>query len=275
MDWKKYTGGGGLAMESNASVLTFYMYRAQTAGTTPPSNANAASIGGIMWYLHTDIAYCKTCSNIRPYGIDRIARYKVQTKATQPLRLAGMNFGLTLSFEDGKCESLVDCDDTFAKYGYFVGCNSLSSGYPYPNYPVYYTGALYSLPGGCTAYEKDWKSLECRHDQPGGLCQGVPTGNGTCTWSYTEAGTVTLDELVGITNYTAFKESGGEEYDNSSDTGVHMTFWDGLHNLEANAARVKKLDALFKEKFPDMPSDKELPTPPCDFKQREFLSKFA
>jgi len=119
------------------------------------------------------------------------------------------------------------------------------------------------------------KSLECKRGQPGGLCQGVPTGTGTCTWSYTEAGAVTLNELEGITNYTAFKEAGGEEYNMELDKGVNMDFWDNRVGKKASAARIEKLDALFVEKYPDMPSDKKLPIWPfCDF-SKEVYSKHS
>ena len=46
-----------------------------------------------------------------------------------------------------------------------------------------------------------------------------------------------------------------------------------MKDPKANAARVKALDALFKEKFPGMPSDEDLPAPPCDFNQGRFTVK--
>jgi len=264
--WTKYNGSKVLGTKSEAPVLTFYMYRAIDMNNYPPSNANLGSIGAILWYLHNEVVTCQTCPQVRPGGIERIARYKVQARATQPLFDAGMNFGATVNFNHGRCTTPGGCADIFATYGYVVGCNNLSS-------DASYSGAMYSLPGACSELTRDQKSLECKHGQPGGLCEGVPTGNGTCTWSYTEAGEVSLNELEGITNYTAFKELGGEEYTPKSDKGTDMDFWDGLHDPKANAMRITKLDALFKNDFPDLPSEKELPAPPCNFNKEKFLVK--
>jgi len=250
--------------DSEAPVLTFYMYRAMDAGDDPPENSSLSSIEAILWYLHTVVASCENgCKIARHDGLERIARYKVLTKATQPLFLAGLNFGPYHTFKQGQRTGPVHCNETFAEYGYVVGCQNLSSASDF-----HYSGAFYSLPAKCLAAQRNLRSLECKRGQPRGLCQGVPTGSSTCTWSYTEAGVVTIDELEGIANYTAFKELGGEEYSMQLDKGVNLTFWDDRGGKKASAARVEKLDALFKEKYPDMPTDKDLPIwPQCNFNE--------
>merc|ERR1719419_1338007 len=232
------------------------------AGDHAPANSSLGSIEAILWYFHTLLASCERgCKIARQDGLERIARYMVQTKATQSLLSAGMNFGPYCTFEQGQCTGPGDCSEIFAEYGYVIGCQNLSSGSDF-----HYGGAFYSLPPRCRVAQRNLRSLECNGDQPGGLCQGVPTGSGTCTWSYTDAGVVTIDELEGIANYTAFKELGGEEYNMQLDTGINMTFWDDRGGKKASAARVEKLDALFKKKYPDMPTDKDPPMGlQCDF----------
>mmetsp|Transcript_68035 Transcript_68035/g.142064 ORF Transcript_68035/g.142064 Transcript_68035/m.142064 type:complete len:559 (+) Transcript_68035:133-1809(+) len=273
VNWVSYKPSPATVNASEADVHSFYMYRATGQNSYPLKNVNTADLGGVMWYIHNEVVSCvyQDCDNVRRFGIDRIRRYKVQTKATQPLVDIGMNFGLRYAFDLGRCTGPWVCEDQFDKYGYFVGCNNLSSGFPFPTWDVYYAGIWYSLPGSCSNKKFMDESIECRLDEPGGMCKGTPTGNGTCTYSYEEAGVILLDDLVGLDNYTAFKEAGGEEYNATLDEGVNMTFWNGLNNTEANAARVKAVDQMFKEKYPDMPSNEELPPPTCDFNIKRFF----
>mmetsp|Transcript_40386 Transcript_40386/g.116062 ORF Transcript_40386/g.116062 Transcript_40386/m.116062 type:complete len:276 (+) Transcript_40386:1-828(+) len=252
------------------------MYRAQAKNSYPMENVNTGSLGGMMWYLHNEIVSCayNDCDKVRRYGISRITRWKVYMKATQPLYKAGMNFGLRYAYDIGQCTGPWPCDDQFAKYGYFVGCNDLSAGFPFPDFPVYYNGTWYSLPGSCSEKVFTEQSMECRKDQPGGRCpkNEKPTGKGTCTYSYEPAGEISLDELEGLdVSYEDFKAAGGMEYNKTTDVGVNMTFWNNLNNTEANAERVSAADALFKQKYPDMPSEAELPPPPCDFDLKKFF----
>jgi len=250
--------------ESEAPVLTFYMYKVIGADDQAPANSSLGSIEAILWYLHTWVASCnRGCETARQDGLLRIARYMVMTKATQSLFSAGMNFGPYHTFKQGQCAGPKDCNEIFEEYGYVIGCQNLSSGSDF-----HYDGAFYSLPPKCRVAQGNLRGVECKGGQPGGLCQGVPTGSGTCTWTYTEAGVVTIDELEGIANYTAFKELGGEEYSMQFDKGINMTFWDDRGGKKASAVRLERLDALFKEKYPDMPTDKDLPLGPrCDFNE--------
>merc|ERR1711957_928437 len=110
------------------------------------------SLGGVLWYLHNEIV----CHCPKLYGLKNIRRYKVQTRATQPLYDKGMNFGVRHAFDLGKCTGPVwghdTCDkDAWSRYGYIVGCNDMVNGaFPFPEWRVKYPGAAwYSVPGNC------------------------------------------------------------------------------------------------------------------------------
>mmetsp|Transcript_36701 Transcript_36701/g.114228 ORF Transcript_36701/g.114228 Transcript_36701/m.114228 type:complete len:464 (+) Transcript_36701:3-1394(+) len=271
--WKIYDGSPALNESSKAPLLTFYMYRAQGPNDYPVRNVNTATLGGLMWYVHNEVVSCAygDCEYVRRFGINRIVRYKVQTRATRPLYKAGMNFGLRYAYDHGQCTGPWVCEDQFEKYGYFVGCNNLSAGFPFPDWPVYYSGAWFSLPGPCSSKQWEEQNYFCQLDQPGGSCQGPPTGAGTCTYALSKAGEISLDELEGIDDYRSFKEDGGEEYNKTTDEGVNMTFWNEINNTQRNAERVKMANDLFKEKYPHLPSDEDLPPPPCDFDKAKFF----
>mmetsp|Transcript_2320 Transcript_2320/g.5776 ORF Transcript_2320/g.5776 Transcript_2320/m.5776 type:complete len:422 (-) Transcript_2320:118-1383(-) len=271
--WKTWKPDVSVESVSKAPVHTYYMYRATGPQTYALSNVNSASLGGVMWYVHNEVVSCiyQDCDQVRRYGIDRIRRYKVQTRATEKLWKAGLNFGIRYAFDLGQCTGPWVCNDQFNKYGYFVGCNNLSSMFPFPNWPVYYSGAWYSLPGACSEMQYKGSTLDCQADQPGGLCTGTPTGQGNCTYSVEDAGEVLLNDLENITNYEAFKLDGGEEYNKTTDVGINMTFWNGINDTKANAKRVRVVDQMFKAKYPDMPSDAQMPPPKCDFDLKKFF----
>lgn len=272
-DWVKYNGSEALNKSSEAELMTFYMYRASGSNNYPLMNVNAADMAGVMWYIHNEVVSCvyNDCQQVRRFGIDRIRRYKVSYRATQPLLDAGMHFGIRYAFDSGVCTGPWVCETQFAKYGYFVGCNKLTSGFPFPTWPVFYDGIWYSLPGSCASQKYMDQSMECRADQPGGFCEGTPNGTGTCTYHTEDAGYIFLDELVNLTNYTAFKEAGGEEFNQTLDVGINMTFWNHMNDTEANAKRVEAANDLFKKKYPNMPHDDDLRAPPCDFDKEKFF----
>eukprot|EP00416_Gambierdiscus_australes_P034125 CAMPEP_0171106366 /NCGR_PEP_ID=MMETSP0766_2-20121228/64604_1 /TAXON_ID=439317 /ORGANISM="Gambierdiscus australes, Strain CAWD 149" /LENGTH=427 /DNA_ID=CAMNT_0011567451 /DNA_START=68 /DNA_END=1351 /DNA_ORIENTATION=+ len=271
--WYVHQDSPTLQEASKAPMLTFYVYRAQNDQVYPMESVNVASLGGVLWYLHNEVVSCNygDCQYARRFGIDRIVRYVLRMRATTPLLQAGMNFGLRYAYDFAKCTGPWDCEKEYQKYGYFVGCNNLSSGFPFPNFPVFYTGAWYSLPGPCGEKDYRHKYPFCRKDQPGGHCQGEPSGTGDCTYSIEVAGEIRLDELEGIRNYQEFILAGGQEYNSTSDEGVDMSFWDGLNDTVANALRVEKADKLFQMKYPNMASDAQLPPPSCDFDEGRFF----
>lgn len=251
---------------SEAPLYTYYIYRVMANQTYAPENVNVANLPGVLWYLHNEVVI----TSPRKFGIMKIVRWKIQTKAPKPLFDAGMNFGVRYAFDVGMCTGPWYCGQMFQKYGYFVGCNKLGD-FPFPTFPVYYpNGTWYSLPGPCPLKRFTDHSDQCKQEQPGGRCQGTPTGTGTCTYDLEEAGEIDIDELEGIDDYDDFVSSGNREYDPFQDKGTGLSFWNNVNDTAANAARVKKASDLFQEKYPDMPEDKDMPSPPCDFDFEKF-----
>jgi len=171
---------------------------------------------------------------------------------TQALAKLNMTFGVRFAWDTQECTgagpwaSSEECDAQFKKYGYFVGCNNLGS-YPFPTaakgYPVHYPEAVwYSLPGK-------------------GRCHGRPTGEDNCTYSFEEAGNVTIDELVGIQDYWRINL----EYDENADHGWGFSWWDHKYDDLACRQRWLHVRDVWARKYPDEESDEDLPAPSCDF----------
>jgi len=241
----------------------FYMYRVQNDQDYAPENQNMANLAGAMWYLHNEIVNNRL---ERRYGKTRIQRFKVKTKATQPLADTGLDFGVRYAFDAGNCTGPYDCGKQFDHYGYFVGCNYVDQ-FPTSQWAkkVHYPNATwYSLPGKCSSRRYYEHTEECELEEPGGAC-GDPTGQGNCTYSYEEAGEISIDELEGIADFRAFARAGGWEYNNGTDRGVHMTFWDDKYNDTACLRRLHRAQALFDQLYPNDTLEEELPAPPCDF----------
>merc|ERR1711879_403362 len=102
------------------------------------------------------------------------------------------------------------------------------------------------------------------------------TGMPDCTWTYEEAGELNIDELVGITpKYRSHKDfcaAGCLEYVKYGvgvDHGKCIHWWDKKKDDERNMWRIEKTDRMFKAKYPDAVSDKELPIK-CDFNYDSF-----
>ncbi|CAE8610519.1 unnamed protein product, partial [Polarella glacialis] len=173
------------------------------------------------------------------FGMSRVLRYKVHTRATQPLIDKGMNFGVRYAYDMGKCTGPGKYLDHWESYGMVVGCNALGS-YPFPNYTEYklfpYPGAVwYSLPGNCGSMEWNQADADCRAEQV------TPTGAGNCTYSYEAAGEISLGEL---------DSQQGDNRDN---------FWreaDGKSCLTCTSC-------LREERYPGDLKDTDLQTPPC------------
>jgi len=291
-----------LLSPSPAPLYTFYMYRAQSDVAYPPLNANTASLGGVLWYLQNEVV--NRCDSGRGRGekgyrrfkISRILRYKVQTRATAPMHKQGMNFGSRVAFDFGKNTGAFypwdDMKKNYEVYGYNVGCSKLGDNgatSPYPKCPsnegraegfcpVQYPDAYwYSMPGPCPEQDIKHKSAKCQSDSPGGYCKGTPTGQGNCTWSFEDAGEVNIDDVVGITakygNHQNFCRKNCLEYvkyGRYKDKGRCVNFWDSRMDVKKNQERMDKIDAAFKKKYPDMPSEKDLPVPQCSFKKQQF-----
>ncbi|CAE7715314.1 miaA, partial [Symbiodinium sp. KB8] len=255
-----------LTEPSKAPLLTYYVYRAESADSDYFDNVNVGNLAGTLWYLHNEVVWMTP----RKFNITRLQRFKVSSRAPQPLYNLGMNFGVRYAYDAAQCTGPWNCDLSYGRYGYFVGCNNLGE-FPFPTYQIYYEGAKwYTLPGPCPANTWQEKDAKCIKDQPGGLCEGTPTGAGDCTYSIEHAGEISIDEMTGIEDYGRFISEGHVEFNKADDEGDGLEFWNKMNDTEANAERMAKVDKLFKDKFPDMPSDADLPSPTCDFRMEQF-----
>mmetsp|Transcript_28794 Transcript_28794/g.82436 ORF Transcript_28794/g.82436 Transcript_28794/m.82436 type:complete len:641 (+) Transcript_28794:202-2124(+) len=267
------------AEPSKAPLYTFYMYRTQNNQNYPPLNQNLANVAGTLWYLHNEIVWHIP----RRFNKTRIQRFKVQTRAPEALYEKGMNFGVRFAFDSGKCTGPFwkggnekSCNKDWDTYGYFVGCNAVGS---YPTYQwrnkVHYQNAIwYSLPGACPDVKYHQHDATCTQQMPGGACPpGVtPTGTGDCTYTFEEAGEITISDLDGIGIYSEFIKAGGQEFNQWYDRGVHNSFWNYKYNDLACSLRVQAFNKLFSDKYPDLPKDEDLPPPICDFHEFAYYS---
>jgi len=229
-----------------------------------------ASLAGAMFYLHNEIVWHVP----RRFNKTRLQKFKVTTRATQPLIDKKMNFGTRVAFDRGMCTGPFDCDKEWNIYGYYVGCNKAGS-FPTAQWgkTCRYPGAVwYSFPGSCPSAEFNSHTNECILTEPGGHCPpGVePTGAGDCTYQYELVGEISLDELDGIGSYTSFIAKGGREYNKWLDRGLQNNFWNKKYDEKACKARIKAAEALFKTKYPDVELDEDLPAPECDFNYWRF-----
>lgn len=236
-----------LLRPSDGKLMDFVMYRAQNDANYPLENVNAGNLEGIMWYLQNEVLSGVYGPGPK-FGITRILRIRVQVRATQPLLDKGMNFGIRVAFDSGKCTG-PDCAMDWHDYGYNVGCNKLGD-WPFPTYDTHFEGGIwYSLPGSCPSLSYLHKSDDsaCKMNEPGGKCSGVPTGAGDCTWNYENAGELQLTEL-----YRETRE---------------RSFWAGNSNAE-NRRKVQVAKELFAAKYGPDP-----PVPPCDFDEAKIFGR--
>jgi hypothetical protein len=245
------------------------------------ANINAADLAGVMWYLHNEIV--PSVGINRKYNITRIWRFKITMKTTwEFFNVHRRQFGGFVAFDNGRC-TVPHSDKIWNHFGFIPGCQfqnmdpeeRQSSSYfslsktrfegCHPDRAPFCNGSVwYSLPGPCPSERFDGKNPECKQAMPGGLCRQA-TGDRNCTYSYETAGYIDIDELVGIRDYKAFFMDGNREYSHKTDSGVGCTFWNGKNDAKLCQERMDKVQALFKKRYPDLPSCDELPPPPCDF----------
>lgn len=285
---------------SSAPTMTYYIYRSQgPAGTStyPFENVNAASLGGVMWYLHNEIIFtCHGAGGIlgsrgggsgivgeRKFNITRILRRKVTMKATQTLIEKNMHFTVLHSYDAGQATGPFRADHKgegeWNQFGYTVGCGRIG-GYPHEDWKsgkTYPDAIWYSFPGPCPSMKYYKETEMCKKQQPGGRCQpGVmPTGEGTCTYQYEDAGEIDINELVGITpkwkNRAEFCTQCKSEGTEHSRGGCGLNFWgNGIWDREANHKQVRLALELFEKKYPGSTKDSGLTAAPCDFDNGRF-----
>mmetsp|Transcript_19971 Transcript_19971/g.54432 ORF Transcript_19971/g.54432 Transcript_19971/m.54432 type:complete len:779 (-) Transcript_19971:324-2660(-) len=244
---------------------TFYVYRAQDESTYKDQNVNAANLAGVLWYLHHEVVM--ECP--RKFGITRIRRLKVTMQNTCDLyKETKTQFGPYVAFDSGRC-GVDGCEKAYYKYGSIIGCQHMPfdtgifSGYcEYPNCGY---ARWYSFPGPCTKMPVGKKTEECKADDPGGFCESV-TGERDCTYHFEEAGDLSLDELYKTTTqYYPWKEfcKSQLEYNNKTDYGIGVKFWNGIYNPARCMSRYLNITAAFKRKYPHL--EETLPEPHCDY----------
>jgi hypothetical protein len=276
--------------------LTFYMYMATSKPSDgsfyPPANNNAASLAGVLWYLHNEVV--KTCDGSgflasggapgdRKFGIALIRRVKITMKTTLPLKAAGMKFGPLQSFDSGETTgphlySALDGVGTgfvstkeWADFGFNVGCGYLGE-WPHDTEPGGWTSGTsypdciwYSLPGPCPEMRRADATQSCKISQPGGLCAS-PTGQGNCTYAYEDAGFIDIDTLVGIKPKWSSRKEYCEEC--KVEGGPYVPPFEGTCGLDfwgpniwtdksGDTARVQKALDAFEAKYPKCTGSKD------------------
>lgn len=267
-----------LVKNSTAPLMTFHLFRVQSdTNYSCCANADLTTAGAAMFYLHNEIVWHAKSRSGTNFADPktRIVRYKVMTKATQPLFDLGMNFGVMNEFDITECTGPFECEN-FKRFGYTVGCENWVEGsaanFPHQKWNTlnkYPEAAWFSLPGPCPMAKLGQKSKGCLETQPGGKCPGEmePNGQGDCTYNTQYAGEIKIDKLVGISDYQNFVASGGREYDPLTDQGVHLNFWDGRFDSVLNEWRTRKLMQLFDDTYP---SERTIDAPECDFNKWKF-----
>jgi len=241
----------------HAPLHEFYMYRATKPGDFdkfPVGQINTANMDGLIWYLMNEVVtnYSKGSRCPRKFGISEIHRMRVRSRATPELAAEGMSFGARFAYDfgecmgrcfpDNMCTSNDDCDFHYRKYGFVPGCNRFTDKWPFPNLDT-------ATPGGI------WYSLPLS-----GRCEGVPTGAKDCTWSFEDAGVISLLEL--------------ESLSHGSDNCCHghcTNFWVDQYKVGAAGWKVNQALDLFHKKYPSMPRDLE--PAPCDFNRVKWYAQ--
>jgi len=233
------------------------MYRAQNDENHKDDliigNLNAASLPGVLWYLHHEVVMVSP----RKFGISRIRRIKITMTNTCDLHAKNRTlFGPYVAFDSGKCH-VQNCADVWNQFGFAVGCQHIPfntgmwAAYCKPPYCHY--AHWYSLPGQCPEQNFNQKTEQCRALSPGGSC-GIVNGARDCTYHAEDAGEVRLDEL--------YQSGGGLDYNNQTDTGDGVTFWDGIYDPGKCKWRYDTIVDHFRTKYPQFPPT--LPEPMCD-----------
>jgi len=275
--------------------FSFYVYRSQNYGVEYPlQNANTASLGGALWYLHNEIV--STCRGDgtkqrkwgdRKFSVGRMRRYKVTYVATQPIQRKGMSFGPLKSFDFGEATGPHRGSNSYGKdsgylsapewdeFGYILGCGYLGE-WPHQDWTSakgYPEAIWFSMPGACPTKPFDKWDGRCMRDYPGGWCSS-PTGQGNCTYSFEEAGEIDIDTLVGIKpkwgSRAEFCSRCGSEGGPWGRGGCGLRFWDNIWDRNKDTWRFDRAVQMFKDKYPDSPTEYDLPVPKCDFDRRKY-----
>eukprot|EP00933_Yihiella_yeosuensis_P022475 TRINITY_DN17703_c0_g1_i2.p1 TRINITY_DN17703_c0_g1~~TRINITY_DN17703_c0_g1_i2.p1 ORF type:complete len:486 (-),score=72.24 TRINITY_DN17703_c0_g1_i2:33-1490(-) len=150
-----------LTRPSNASLMTFHLYRVQSDEDFPCcANNDMTTLPGALFYLHNEIIWHPKKRSGTFFSIPktRIVRYKVQTRATQPLYDLGMDFGVMNAFDITQCTGPYKCEN-FERFGYTPGCENWIKGSP-ANFPHEQWDDINKYPGAEWAAGAIWTWLE-------------------------------------------------------------------------------------------------------------------
>lgn len=241
---------------TKAPLRSFYIYRSDAPNKTFLDGMEATNAIGQILRLHKEVVW----QEWPHWGyISRIRRLKLTLRATRPLLERNMHFGPLETIDSGRCEAFSwhdygFCTALLEKYGSVVGCKHEFDS-PRWNWEDPTGGQLvneviwYSLPGPCSDRFFEDRDAACMQLDPGGRCEGIPTGTSDCSYSVEPAGEIGINELASIEDYEAFYRNGGREYDRDTDRGVKTSFWDHIGDAEAARRRTQVMLSLFKKKF--------------------------
>lgn len=211
---------------TNASLHSFYLYRSGPPHETFLDGMDAANAVGAIIRLHLERITHRLHAPDR-FGVTRLRRLKVQIRATAPLLQRHMDFGPLSIIDGGQCEGFIYggtgfCSAGREKYGSVVGCKMIFEhpvwGWGDPTGGCLAKDAIwYSLPGPCSDHLWNHRTAACVEKDPGGRCEGVPSGAEDCSFSVEPAGEIGINELAGIEDYESFYNEGGREYDETTD----------------------------------------------------------
>jgi hypothetical protein len=253
--------------------LTFYVYRLQVDNRTGTlQNGSFADLETVMARLHAEVGEQRGEHAASVLSV-RIHRLRLTMKTTWSLFGAyGRQFGPYVEFDrHGRCV-VPECDKFWAEFGFPVGCQLRTfEGFAYgTSGPVHVTdqvaeaaSAEYSLPGLCPSGACSGGAEAAQ--VPGGACT-VVTGAPDCTYHVEEAGSVGVDELMGVTDPAPFRRGSRRMYDPETDEGIGCSFWDGRSVARQCASRVSKVKSIFKSKY-HLPDCDLLAPPLCDADQ--------
>lgn len=242
-------------------VVSFRVYRAidsrllggsfGDAGTRL-GNTNAASAGGVLGYLHSEVipSFAVPPTGRRLNDIDAIAVFEVHLRNGSGARIfhsydppsEAILFGPYMAFNNGVAMP-PQARDQIARFGAYVGIQDQG------NHPRHaYPGDWFSFVGACPLSPWRRNDVTGQREKPSpcptpialeDICpaSGRPDGTPSCQYTYTYLGYVRLDDLVGITSkahplckegekkracvdYTDFRRNGGIEYSAGPSTMV-------------------------------------------------------
>jgi hypothetical protein len=286
-------------------VISFYLYRAAGDTDYPLENVNVGDLAGVLWYLHNEIVGAPvrkySIDRIKRYKIKMkpvVEFWNVHHTNFGPFMAYDAARCSTPACKEvyGLYGYILGCQPvTPGRSGYEAMEDTMSKKACAPKDISCRSPMWYSLPGPCPLKkissetikeqtkdhgienqvdkhlvansEDEAKDDECKAAEPGGRCEGEPTGAPDCVYSVEDAGEVSIDELVGtLPSFSEwFKDhKTTREYDENTDKGIGVTFWDGRDDPEKCMDRLTQVLAKF-DQMHGVDEDLTAGQPICDF----------